>query len=151
MENEPCLTVSMFYKGCLKHDVKKNIIKVNPFCVYCESQENLTIDHIHPIHFGGKNNPSNITVACISCNSRKHTRSIDEFLKFCYDKREDTYDHTIKQLINIYLLRKGAPLHYMHNERDLSKKIKRGKRMHTYLTKIINSLINEKYKIFKDA
>lgn len=42
-------------------------------CVYCGSGENITIDHRIPFHEGGKNIPSNIVPACMSCNASKST------------------------------------------------------------------------------
>ncbi len=40
-------------------------------CLCCGSKNNLTIDHISPINFGGENKLSNLQTLCKSCNSRK--------------------------------------------------------------------------------
>jgi hypothetical protein len=45
-------------------------------CVYCGNRDDLTIDHVIPIAFGGSNEAGNLVTACRSCNSRKGTRSV---------------------------------------------------------------------------
>lgn len=49
-------------------------------CHYCGNTDDLTIDHIVPSSQGGKDTPSNITVACRSCNSRKGTKPYNDFI-----------------------------------------------------------------------
>ncbi|HVA89849.1 MAG TPA: HNH endonuclease, partial [Chloroflexota bacterium] len=39
-----------------------------------------TWDHIDPVTLGGKTIPSNIVPACVSCNSSKGNRNLDEWL-----------------------------------------------------------------------
>ncbi|MBA1156913.1 DUF1376 domain-containing protein [Microvirga mediterraneensis] len=51
-----------------------------PVCRYCGDIEGpFDIDHIHPRARGGKNEPSNLTVACCSCNRSKGSRLISEW------------------------------------------------------------------------
>ena len=46
----------------------------NRKCAYCNSEENLTLDHIIPQSKGGKDDKHNILCACKSCNTLKgHT------------------------------------------------------------------------------
>jgi 5-methylcytosine-specific restriction endonuclease McrA len=40
-------------------------------CASCGSEENLTMDHVVPLSWGGGHNPENIQVLCGSCNSSK--------------------------------------------------------------------------------
>ena len=47
-------------------------------CVYCKSEENLTVDHIIPSSRGGKNIWSNLVTACSRCNIRKGNRTPEE-------------------------------------------------------------------------
>jgi hypothetical protein len=43
-------------------------------CAYCDSTENLTIDHIVPQSKGGTNTAKNVVCCCHSCNhSKSHT------------------------------------------------------------------------------
>lgn len=48
-------------------------------CSYCGGSSG-TIDHIVPVADGGTNDCWNLTSACLSCNSRKRTRSLLEYL-----------------------------------------------------------------------
>ena len=45
-------------------------------CVYCGSDENLTIDHIHPVSKGGSNNVKNLQILCRDCNNEKADKII---------------------------------------------------------------------------
>ncbi len=47
-------------------------------CSYCGDPAG-EIDHIAPVFEGGKSNWENLTAACKSCNSAKHTRSMLHF------------------------------------------------------------------------
>ena len=46
-------------------------------CVSCGESKPLTVDHIVPLSKGGTNDIENIQPLCLSCNSRKHTNTID--------------------------------------------------------------------------
>ena len=46
----------------------------NRKCVYCNSEEDLTLDHIIPQSKGGKDEKTNVVCACKKCNySKGHT------------------------------------------------------------------------------
>ena len=49
-------------------------------CIYCNSKENLTIDHITPLSRNGDNNMNNLVLSCKSCNSSKHNKYLLNFL-----------------------------------------------------------------------
>ena len=52
-------------------------------CAYCGCEldtDIITIDHVIPISRGGPNYIENLVPACRSCNSKKHTKTADEFL-----------------------------------------------------------------------
>jgi hypothetical protein len=40
-------------------------------CVHCRSRSDLTVDHIHPVLYGGRNSVDNLQTLCRRCNSRK--------------------------------------------------------------------------------
>lgn len=58
---------------------KKIYARDNHSCVYCGSNEHLTIDHKLPVSRGGGNEEENLATACRSCNSRKATRTPEEW------------------------------------------------------------------------
>lgn len=43
----------------------------NYTCLFCGSQEDLTLDHYVALSLGGTNDEANLVTACRSCNSRK--------------------------------------------------------------------------------
>ena len=43
-------------------------------CAACGSREDMTIDHIEPRIYGGKDDASNLQPMCRSCNSKKGIR-----------------------------------------------------------------------------
>lgn len=53
------------------------------FCDYCGTeldQTTVTRDHVIPLTRGGTDYIDNLVPCCHSCNSRKHTSTVDEFL-----------------------------------------------------------------------
>lgn len=48
-------------------------------CAYCGEAKKLTRDHVVAVSCGGSDDIENIVPACMSCNSRKRTRSAEEF------------------------------------------------------------------------
>ena len=50
-------------------------------CAYCDAKDvPLNIDHVHPKSAGGSNRVSNLVLACIPCNQKKGSKSIESFL-----------------------------------------------------------------------
>lgn len=127
------------------------IIDLNPYCTYCNEDnfDLLVLDHIYPFSLGGSNLPSNFTISCGLCNSHKYNYPVDEFLVTILKKRTEVLNNTLKQIYNLRKFREGEPQHYQHTEKILLKKIKHNKLEHSYFTRIINSIINKKYLIFK--
>jgi len=62
--------VNMPYKSVMlnRHNVFK---RDGSKCVYCNSKEDLTIDHVMPRSRGGKSRWTNLVTACKKCNARK--------------------------------------------------------------------------------
>lgn len=53
-------------------------------CYLCEqvcTSQNVTLDHVIPLFRGGTHTADNLRVACSSCNSRKGTKHLKDFLK----------------------------------------------------------------------
>jgi len=50
-------------------------------CYYCSVsiEESYHIDHMQPLSRGGRNDVSNICLACVPCNLSKHTKTAEEF------------------------------------------------------------------------
>jgi 5-methylcytosine-specific restriction endonuclease McrA len=59
---------SEFYS---KEDINNRFATFDNACVYCGSQEKLTVDHFYPINLGGFDAIWNIVPACLSCNASK--------------------------------------------------------------------------------
>lgn len=49
-------------------------------CVYCGSNEHLTIDHLVPKCRGGKTTDENCVTACRACNQAKGSLSLQTFI-----------------------------------------------------------------------
>lgn len=64
----------------------------NHKCAYCDSEENLTIDHIVPQSKGGTDFTKNVVCCCHSCNQNKgHHFWEDWYFSqqfFCHEKYE---------------------------------------------------------------
>lgn len=57
---------------------KEILNKYGNKCLCCgRTDVKLTVDHIVPLSKGGTNNSDNLQPLCISCNSSKHTKTID--------------------------------------------------------------------------
>lgn len=50
-------------------------------CVYCDSKEDLTIDHVKPKSKGGKNSWDNLVTCCGTCNVTKGDKPLETFLE----------------------------------------------------------------------
>jgi hypothetical protein len=46
-------------------------------CKFCDSREDLTIDHIRPLSYGGTHAIQNLQILCRSCNSKRFPNGID--------------------------------------------------------------------------
>ena len=60
-------------------DDEKIKISQGAICSYCNSAENLSIDHLVPKFLGGGNVAENIVCSCRSCNSSKGKRDLLEW------------------------------------------------------------------------
>lgn len=65
-----------------KNDIEKIRSRLFDCCSYCGTQLGGfgEIDHMLPISKGGTNDPSNLTLACRSCNRDKNNKTSAEFI-----------------------------------------------------------------------
>ncbi|HHT02927.1 MAG TPA: HNH endonuclease [Bacteroidales bacterium] len=63
-------------------DDEKNKLITGKRCNYCGATEKLSLDHIFPQKFGGKDNPENLILACKTCNSSKGKKDLLEWMNF---------------------------------------------------------------------
>jgi 5-methylcytosine-specific restriction endonuclease McrA len=61
-------TLEEWHNLCAKYEFK---------CLCCKELKPLTADHVIPVSLGGTSNIDNIQPLCQSCNSKKHTGTID--------------------------------------------------------------------------
>lgn len=62
--------------------LRKEIIERDGFkCTYCGSGDDLAVDHVISRSRGGTDDPSNLVTACISCNAKKHNRTLEDFMR----------------------------------------------------------------------
>lgn len=67
-------------------DLRRIFAEQGGKCAYCGDQlylrkrGGLSIDHVIPLVRGGSNYPENLVCACISCNSSKNDRLLDEWI-----------------------------------------------------------------------
>lgn len=47
-------------------------------CAYCGTSERITLDHVWPLTLFGPHSSDNVVPACISCNSQKSDKPLDE-------------------------------------------------------------------------
>jgi 5-methylcytosine-specific restriction endonuclease McrA len=51
---------------------------LQPACVLCGADDCLSTDHVRPLSKGFGLEPGNAVTLCISCNSTKHDKDLDE-------------------------------------------------------------------------
>lgn len=65
-------------------DIIRKVQEQEGCCLYCDAQgwSSLTVDHMTPLSRGGSNFPSNIAMACLSCNTSKGAMTAEEFIEY---------------------------------------------------------------------
>lgn len=73
-------------------------------CVFCDSPENLSTDHLIPKNRGGDDSADNLVHACRSCNSSRGDKGVFEWLGL--DKKDNLHrlvaGKYLKQLLQIH-------------------------------------------------
>lgn len=64
-----------------KEDIKDLYASQGGRCYYCsvEIEEGYHIEHMTPLSRGGRNDVSNVCLACAPCNLKKQTKTVEEF------------------------------------------------------------------------
>lgn len=65
--------------GDLTSSQIKELFEQHPYCEYCKVTHSLCLEHVVPLSRGGQNTLSNVTVACVQCNSSKHNKLLNEW------------------------------------------------------------------------
>jgi 5-methylcytosine-specific restriction endonuclease McrA len=60
-----------------KSQYKRILKDLFSYCIYCESDSNLTIDHVVPRSKGGTEKMNNLVVACFDCNQQKGSKDLE--------------------------------------------------------------------------
>lgn len=71
------LPQQQWFNAKIKSEV---MAKTGGLCSYCGTSENITIDHMTPLHRGGSDNISNLQPACRACNADKRNMTHAEYL-----------------------------------------------------------------------
>ena len=70
-----CQPIDVPYK------IQERILMRDKICVYCNSNQDLTFDHIISINKGGNNFEENLVIACNPCNGKKRDKDVFEWCK----------------------------------------------------------------------
>lgn len=74
-------------------------------CFFCgkDMGETPTLEHLTPVSRGGTNTPHNLVYACKSCNSKKHTSTLEEYIiKTGHIYLADRYDCVLARIYAPY-------------------------------------------------
>ena len=102
-------------------DDEKIKLQTGQICNYCGANEKLTLDHIFPQKYGGKDDAENLIYACQTCNSSKGKKDLMEWMisrekflplviirrylklvyNFCFEN--DLLDKKIEELVSMKL------------------------------------------------
>lgn len=91
---------------------KKEIEMKEPYCAYCGTTNNLSIEHIIPRAKGGSDNSDNLVHACKSCNSSKKDTTIFYWLSITGRK---PYSETIDRILAGKYLKELYKIHEENN------------------------------------
>jgi len=68
-------------------------------CAYCGAEENLSLDHLIPIHRNGPDIPANWVLACRSCNSSKQDKDI--FYWYGLERKEEVPSFVLSRYLKL--------------------------------------------------
>lgn len=117
----------------------------NPFCVWCDTTENLTVDHIYARCLGGSKDRINWQTLCESCNRKKANIEQQIALERDPDRetRNDIRSRTSRPL-NSFTLLELEDSHYRISRITTGK----GRTKRLKSLKFIGREINSRYRSF---
>lgn len=67
-------------------DIQQMYADQNGLCAYCAKELNgdFHVDHMQPLFKGGSNDWTNLAISCKSCNLRKGTQTVREFMGYLW-------------------------------------------------------------------
>jgi 5-methylcytosine-specific restriction endonuclease McrA len=92
--------VRLIYRNKVPFSKRNIMIRDGYKCVYCESNEILTIDHVVPTSRDGKTNFENCVTCCKVCNFKKKNKTPSEAKMYM---KKQPYAPTISEFIKIKL------------------------------------------------
>jgi 5-methylcytosine-specific restriction endonuclease McrA len=96
--------IRMIYRHRVPFSKKNIFIRDKYRCAYCNSNQDLTIDHIMPASRGGKNTFENCITACRPCNNKKGRRTPSEAKMYL---SHQPYAPTISEFIRLKMMQLG--------------------------------------------
>ncbi|MFH1685521.1 MAG: HNH endonuclease [Candidatus Micrarchaeota archaeon] len=72
---------------------------IYPVCVYCGKKNELQVEHVVPLDKGGRNDVTNLVIACKSCNSSKRNETPEDWFKRRAKKKAHFYSMVKEQIL----------------------------------------------------
>ena len=134
-----------YFKGTyIKKCDREKLISIG-ICMYCGGNELLEIEHIYPKSLGGTSDLENLTTACSKCNQQKGNLSMEAFLERIIFKRNKVFNSVFRYTFGLKRHKKRGT--QLELQEVFKNKILECRRLHSYYTRIINSILTEKYRV----
>ena len=134
-----------YFKGTyIKKCDREKLISIG-MCMYCGGNELLEVDHIYPKSLGGSSDFKNLTTACSKCNQQKGNLTMENFLERIFFKRNKVFNSVFRYTLELKRhKRRGTKLEL---QEVVKNQILKCRTLHSYYTRIINSILTEKYRV----